>query len=157
MTSLSVDTSNEDLFKPYEPKLLPNGKHTFEVANNLAVTKAKPPSENSIIKIEARCVDNDDNKGAVVFENIVIIADASTEKGMKSKKINEGRLAQFTVACGVLTEEQIKAGESIPLDQFAEKQFEAISKQRSSTDPNTGQTRLQNGISRYLFEPAKTE
>jgi len=157
MVLVNVDTSNKDLLKPYEPKLLPNGKHLFEVANDLVVSQAKPPSPNQIIKVELRCQDEDDNKGAVVFDNIVLIADDSTTSGKKAKEINEGRIAQFALACGVLTEEQIKAGEGLPLEQFVGRRGEAITKVESSKDANTQQIRQNSKISRYLFEIAKKE
>ena len=153
MSTVKIDTTNEDLFKPYAPPILKNGKHLFEVANDLCVQPTdSPDSSNLVIKVELRCQDEDDDKGKPVYDNIVIIADATTEKGQKAKEINEARLAQFTVACGVLTQEQIKAGEDIPLERFKGQRCDAITKIETSTNPNTGQQQQASKISRYLFE-----
>ncbi|KKM79759.1 hypothetical protein LCGC14_1346630 [marine sediment metagenome] len=126
--TVSIDNSNPDLFKPYEPKLLQNGKHLFEVGTALAITPCKAPSENSMITLEAKCQDEDEFKGETVWERFIFIKDIQTPGQQKSKEITEGRLAQFAVACGVMTEAQIKAGEPIPLDEFLGRKFEAISK-----------------------------
>ncbi len=154
MNTVQIDSSNPDLLKPYEPKLLQNGKHLFEVGTALAITPCKPPSENSMITLEARCQDEDECKGTIVYERFVFIANIQTAGQQKSKEITEGRLAQFTIACGVLDEAQIKAGEAIPLDDFLSRKFEAITKVVSGKD-QAGNAQQQNSIARFLFEPAK--
>jgi len=154
--TVSIDNSNPDLFKPYEPKLLQNGKHLFEVGTALAITPCKAPSENSMITLEARCQDEGECKGTIVYERFVFIANIQTSGQQTSKEITEGRLAQFAVACGVMTEAQIKAGEAIPLDEFLGRRFEAITKVVSGKD-QSGNARQQNSIARFLFEPEKAK
>jgi len=153
MSTVEIDVGNEDLFTPYQPPILANGKHLFEVANDLCLEPSKSAgSSNLVIKVELRCQDEGEDKGKPVYDHFVIISDATSEKSQKAKRINEGRLAQFSVACGVQTQEQIKAGEPIPLDQFAGRRCEAITKMESSTDPATQRVQQSSKISRYLFE-----
>jgi len=152
MGLVEIDTSNEDLFKPYEFKVLPKGKHRFEVANDLVVEPAKS-SDNNVIKVELRCQDEDENKGSVVFDTFVLIENPQTEKHRKSRQINQGRLAQFAVACGVRTKEEIESGKGIPLDEFKGKICDAITRIVPYKDPNTGEAKQSAKIARYLFEP----
>ena len=151
MGIVTIDSNDEDLFKEYKPPILANGKHLFEVAKPLSIEPCGDKG-NSRISIELRCQDEGEDKGKPVFENIIIIADSSTERGLKAKRINEARLAQFTVACGVLTQEQIRAGEDIPLEAFVGTRCYGITKVENSTDPNTGKTKQSSKISRYIFE-----
>ena len=152
--TVQIDSSNPDLFKEYKPKLLPNGKHLFEVGTSLAVVPCKEPSENSMITLEAKCQDEDEFKGETVWERFVFIKNIQTSGQQKSKEITEGRLAQFAVACGVMTEAQIRAGENIPLDEFLGRKFEAITKIVPGKD-QSGHACQQNSIARFLFEPAE--
>lgn len=154
MGTVEVDLGNPDLFKPYEFKVLPAGKHLLEVANELVVAAAAPPSENNVVKVELRCQDEDENKGTVVFENFTLISNPQSEKEITSQKINQGRLAQFTVACGVKTQAEIEAGSGIPLEEFKGKRCEAIIKIESYKDQKTQEDRQRAKVVRYLFEPA---
>ena len=152
MSLVEIDTGNPDLFKTFEFKVLMPGKHLFEVANDLIVEPAQS-SENSVIKVEARCQDEDDGKGAVVWDNFTIIKDAKTEKEIKSKEINQGRLSQFAVACGVRTQQEIRDGKGIPLEGFKGKMFDAITKIEPYKDKNTQEDKTRTKIVRFLFEP----
>jgi len=119
----------DDLFKPHEFPVLPAGKHLLIVANKLFVGDVKDPaSTNKIIALEARCQDEDANKGMVVFDNFLIVTDISTDKQKKTKEIHDAKLAQFVVSCGVLTQAQLKAGEEFDLDDFEGKVFNAVTK-----------------------------
>ena len=158
MSLITIDVSSpEDLFKAPEFKLLPKGKHLFEVANELVVEKAKS-SDNQVIQVEAVCQDEDENKGTHVWDCFVIITNPTSDKQRKAKSINQARLCQFAVACGVRTKEQIENGEGIPLDEFKGVQFEAITKIISQKDPNDLDSegnpieKQRAKISRYLFE-----
>jgi len=152
MGLVEIDTSNPDLFKPMEFKVPPKGKYLLEVGNDLVVEQSKS-SDNHIVKAELRVQDDGEFKGSVIYDNFVIIADTSTEKGRTSKRINEARLCQFAVACGVRTQEEINEGKGIPLDEFKGKVCEAITKVVNYKDPNTDETRTKAAIVRYLFEP----
>jgi len=150
MSMINVDTTNEDLFKPYEFKLMPNGKHSFEVANDLELVPSQS-SHNLVIKVELRCAEEGEFKGAVVFDNFTIVKDPQTDKQRASKKINESRLSQFAVACGVCSEKEINATGQIPLELFKGRVCDAIVGTASYTDPNSQEARQKNKISRYLF------
>ncbi len=152
MGILEIDTGNPDLFKPFEFKTLPKGKHLFEVANDLIVEPASK-SDNNVVKVELVCQDEDDNKGTRVFDTFTIITDTSTDKGRKAQAINQGRLSQFAVACGVKTQAEIREGSGIPLEEFKGKCCEAITKVVPYTDPATQESKTKGQIVKYLFEP----
>lgn len=116
----------EELFKAPEFPVLPAGKHLFLVANQMEIVETSGDVPKDMIKIEARCQDEDDNKGMVVFDNILIIASATTDKEIMAKKIHDAKLAQFVCACGVKTEAQIKAGEEFDIDDLNGKYFNAV-------------------------------
>ena len=122
----------EDLFKPMEFPVLPQGKHLFIVANKLEITVVEE-SGNDLIKLEARCQDEDDNKGTVVFDNFIIVKDPQTDKHRKGQKMHQAKFAQFVAACGVATPEEIAAGVEFDLDDFEGKVFQAVS--RVSMEP----------------------
>lgn len=115
----------DELFKSDYP-VLAAGKHLFVVANRLEVTQSA--SGKDMVKLEARCQDEDEGKGLPIFENFLIISTPVDEKEAQAKKIHDARFAQFTAACGVASVEDIKAGKDIDLDEFYEKPFEAVTK-----------------------------
>jgi hypothetical protein len=160
MGTVEVDLGNPNLYKPMEFKTLPKGKHTFEVANDLVVEPAAS-SGNNVIKVELVCQDEGEEKGSRCWDNFTLVTDASTEKGRKAKEINQARLVQFALACGVRTKEQIAAAEGIPLEEFKGTQCEAITKVESYKDPNDldndGNPKIKTRpkIVRYLFEVAE--
>lgn len=160
MGLVEVDVGNPDLFKAYEARILPKGPHLFEVANDLIVEPAKS-SDNNIINVELRCQDEDENKSTPVWDIFTLVTNAQGEKAIKSKAINEARLAQFAVACGVRTQAQIEAGEGIPLHEFKGCRCNAITKVEIKPDPTTldeeGQPvqRKRARIVRYVFEEGK--
>lgn len=152
MGLVQIDTGNPDLFEPPVFKQLTPGKHLFEVVNDLVVeATAKADSKNNIVKMEAVCQDEDENKGRKVWDNFLIVEDVTTEKGQMSRKINQAKLCQFTVACGVRTQENIKTNGDIPLDEFKGKRFEAITKQTSYINA-AGEKKDKSEIVRYLFD-----
>lgn len=116
----------EELFKAPEFPVLPAGKHLFLVANQMELKDSKDGIP--MLPIEARCQDEDDNKGMVVFDNFMLYTSitANTDKLIMAKKINDAALAQFVCACGVKTEAQIKAGEEFDIDDINGKYFNAI-------------------------------
>ncbi len=157
MGVLKIDVSNPDLFKTFDFKVMTPGKHLLEVANDLEIVSCKPPSENSIIKVELVCQDEDDNKGARAWENLVIINNPTTEKQVKAVKIQQSKLCQFAVACGVITKDEIEAGGNIELGLFKGTRCEAITRVETSTDASGKSTGKQNTrIVRYLFESEKS-
>ena len=151
MGMIEIDTGNPDLFKPMEFKVCSKGKHLFEVANDLVVEPSKS-SDNNLISAQLKCLDDGDDKGATVFDRFVLMADTTTEKGRKAQQINQGRLCQFAVACGILTQEEIKNGSGIPLDKFKGSTCEAITKVCLNTDPNTDEQKQRAEIVKYIFE-----
>ncbi len=153
MSLVEIDTgSGDDLFAPPTFQQLTPGKHLFEVANDLVVEEVKKAeSDNNVINLEAVCQDEDENKGRKVWDRVLIISDNTTEKGQIAQKINQAKLCQFTVACGVLTQDQIKSGSKIPLDEFKGKRFEAITKQGTYKD-TSGAEKTKSEIVRYLFD-----
>ena len=154
MTLINITpTESEDLFAPPEFPVLSPGRHTFVVANDLKV-ETKEETGNGVIKVEARCQDEDENKGIPVFDNIVIINNPMKDKDFTAKSIHDKKLAQFTVACGVLTKEQVEAGEGINLAEFKDKMFLAVS--GVETQKYQGRDVKRSCISRYLFEPDDT-
>lgn len=126
MALISITTDDPDALDraPVFP-VLPSGKHLFVVANRLEVTQSE--KGNDVIRLEARCQDEDDNKGMVVFHNFVFIKDPVTDGQKKSLEINNGQFAQFTAGCGVATMAHIKAGGKYDLDDFEGKFFNANS------------------------------
>ena len=129
LISIQSDTP-DDLDKTFEYPVLPGGKHVFVVANDLELTPvmSDPDSTNMVIKLEARCQDEDENKGIAVFDNFVIVTNPVTDKQHKTKTIHDAKLAQFVAACGVLTMEQLKNNEPFDLADFKDKVFNAESK-----------------------------
>ena len=98
MGLLSIDTSNLDELldqKPLEP--VPSGKYCCEVENDLKI-EASSSSDNQIIKVELRILDDGEYKGRKVFDNLVL---GSTPE---VKKTCEWKIAQFLAACGVAKE-----------------------------------------------------
>lgn len=115
----------EELFKAPEFPVLPAGKHLFLVANQIEI--ADSSTGIPMIKLEARCQDEDENKGMVVFDNFLLYKSAITDNEITSKKINDAAFAQFVAACGLKTPEQIKAGEQFDTEDLNGKYFDAES------------------------------
>jgi len=159
-----VSDTAEELFDPFEYPVLPPGKHLFIVANALETKPASDPaSTNLVIGIEARCQDEDGNKGMVVFDNIVIVTDDSTSKAKKTKEIHDKKLAQFVAACGVLTPDEIKSGTEFDLADFKDKPFQAESKTAMEKvyppeldAAGNEKKALKASIKQYLFDPTVT-
>ena len=157
LINITSESGNaEDLFKQPEYPVLPAGKHLFVVAKKIEITQSE--KGNDVIKAEFRCQDEDENKGMVVFENFVFINDLQTDGQRKSLEINQARFSQFTVACGVATVAQIKAGEDFDLDDFETKVFSAVSmvklEDTQELDPATGKAikKPKASIKQFLFE-----
>jgi len=117
----------EELFKAPEFPVLPAGKHLFLVANQMEITQTNTDPPKDQIRLEARCQDDDESKGMVVFDGFLLYKDAITDKEITSKKINDAALAQFVCACGVLTVDQMKAGEEFDIEDLNGKFFNAES------------------------------
>jgi hypothetical protein len=159
LLSVSLDDPNE-LFKPPEFPVLPPGRHGFALSEKLVITDSKTEgSSNKVVKISAKCTDDDENKGSMVWDNIVIVTDLSTDKAKKTHEISQKKLAQFTVACGIATKEEVQEqGYQVDLDRFeVGTEFEAMSNVKTSKNPTTGQEQQTAGIKRYLFEPEEGE
>jgi len=129
MSLIKITPENpEDLSKPPEFPVLPAGKHLFVVANSLEITQSRGEDPKNMIMLEARCQDDDVNKGMVVFDCFLLIDQATDEKSATSKKIHDVKLAQFVCACGVSTMEDLKAGKEFDFSDCNGKFFNAESK-----------------------------
>ena len=159
LINITSDSGDSDaLFKDPEFPVLPAGKHTFVVANKLAVIDSSTGTSD-LIKAEFRCQDEDANKGMGVFHNFVFIKDPQTDGQKKSREINQAEYAQFVVSCGVATEAQVKAGENFDLDDFETKVFEAVSVVKLENTQEIGEDgkpkkAQKASIKKFLFEPA---
>ena len=149
---LKVDITNPDLFKEYKVKVLTPGLHTFEVGNDVVVTKCKEPSVNSMINLEAICQDEDEFKGSKVFDRILILANPQTDGQLKSKAINEARLVQLMMSCGIMTQEEVEAGADIELELLKGCTFQATTTVGTSKNQTTGVEKPITVIENYKFE-----
>ena len=145
MASIKIDTSNPELLAQPEYKIPTPGVYTLEVANDLKVENAKK-SNNKVVKIELRIVDDGEFKGNRVFDNLVISQDPET------RKKTEWKTAQLTVACGVLTPEQLKAGEEIDLSLFKGRACRATIGVKVSHNPVTDEDEKRAFVKQYMFD-----
>ena len=148
---IEVDVTNPDLFVPYEYKVLPPGKHLFEVGEDVVVGPCAAPSKNEKFTVVAVCQDEDENKGTKVFDNFVLIKNPTTEGQRTAIKINQSRLCQLVVACGILTQEDIMGGAQIDLTALRGCTFDAVTKVGSYKKDN--ETIPKAEIVKYLFQP----
>lgn len=129
MALLNITPLNpDDLDAPSEFPVLSSGKHLFVVAKPLEIRETSGNSPKNMFTLEARCQDDDENKGIPVFENFLIISHPISDKETISKKINDAKLAQFVASTGMKTMEQLKAGEQFDLNDLFEKNFQAETK-----------------------------
>jgi len=161
MSLVEVDIGNPDLFKVMSFRTISAGKHLFEVENDVVVEPAKS-SDNNVIKVTLVCQDEDENKGSKVWDNFTIVENPQTQKQLTSQKINQARLCQFAVACGITTQADIEAGGGVNLSLLKGSRCEAITKMEPYSDLNEldgdGKPVIkQRGkVVRYLFKPQKT-
>lgn len=126
LISITADDP-ESLSEKRSFPLITPGKHLFVVANKPVIEPvSSEDSTNQIIKIDAVCQDEDENKGRHVFENIIIVTDLSTEKQKTTKAINDPRLAQFIAATGLKTMDEIKARAEFDVSETEGKFFQAV-------------------------------
>jgi len=164
MTLVKITTENpEDLFKSPEFPVLPAGRHLFVVANELEVSQSSGDDPKDMIKLEARCQDEDENKGVPVFDNFLVIASPRNDKEETAKKIHDAKLAQFVVACGVKTREELSQGMEFDLAELNGKFFQAISKvslvnvyPEELDEHGKPKKVARASIKQYLFEPETT-
>ncbi len=139
MAVVNIDATNPDNFQARKP--LPAGKYVFEIANDLVVTQAKPPSVNKLIKVELRCADEGEQKGRVVFDNIVL-----TKKA-------EFKLCHLVLAADSQSKDDMANGIDLELLKGCMVEAE-ISLEPPRKDPITGQMYDEsNRVKRYCFEP----
>jgi hypothetical protein len=145
---IKVDVTNPDLFKPPEFRVLKPGLHTFVVAK---IGKFEPAQKGSnlVCKAEFRCQDDGDEKGLVVFENFVLIQDTSGEKAKTARRLNQQRMVQLCLACGVTTKDQVAATSEIPLLSCENQFFKAESNVQTKKYMGEEQTRAK--IRKYVF------
>lgn len=72
MSIVKIDASNPANFK--EKRLIEPGEYVFEIAN-IKADKAKETG-NSVLKVEMRCQDNGEFRGAPVFDSITLTKNA---------------------------------------------------------------------------------
>ena len=149
MGLVNIDVSNTDELLQ-QGRVIPNGRYRFEIAKELVVKPCNEPSTNSKVEIELRCLDDGNVKGAVVFFRIKLVKDEKTDgKAVTTRKINAAKIAQLTIAAGVMTKQELKdSGGNIPLDAFKGKVVEAT----ITTAPAQGGYAAKNEVGRYLFK-----
>jgi hypothetical protein len=147
MESIKVDVSNPDLFKPPEFKVLPPGIHLFAVSELTGPAPAKE-GPNLVIKCDFRCQDEDDNKGLAVFENLVIVTETPNAKAVTARDLNQRRMVQLCLACGVTTQQQIEETGELPIMQCAGQFFKAQTGVRTKKYQGEDQTKAY--IKKYL-------
>ncbi len=142
MAVVNVDAANPANFQTRKP--IPASRYVFEIANDLVVTKAKPPSVNNVVKVELRCRDEGPHLGSVVYDTITLTPKA------------EFKLCHLVLAAGTQTQDDMTNG--IELDLLKGSIVEAdIILQPARTDPATGaQYEESNRVKRYIFEPEDT-
>lgn len=126
MPLIKITTDDpEELFKAPEFPVLPAGKHLMLVANQMEIKDSN--SGIPMIPLEARCQDDGEGKGMVVFDNFMLYTSetANTPNLITAKKINDAALAQFVCACEILTVDQMKAGEEFDIEDLNGKYFNA--------------------------------
>ncbi len=136
MTIVRIDASNESNFRTR--KIMPAGRYTFEIANDPVVSKAKT-SDNNVVSIELRCIDEGEYRGSAVFDNIPI-----TPK-------TEFRLCHLVLAAGSQTKEEMQA-DGIDLSLLRGKVVEAeVGIEPPSVSPTGRRFGERNRIERYIF------
>lgn len=115
----------DDLFKAPEFPVIAAGKHLFAVANELEISQSRGEDPKNMIKLEARCQDEDENKGIPVFDNFLLIRTPRNDKEETAKRLQDAKLAQFVAACGVKTRSEIEAGADFDLNDFYQRNFMA--------------------------------
>lgn len=127
MTLIKITADDpEDLFKAPEFPVLPAGTHLFLVANQMEIIDSS--GGIPMIKLEARCQDDGEGKGMVVFDNFMLYTSetANTEKLLMAKKINDAALAQYVCACGLLTVDEMKASKEFDIVDLNGRSFNAV-------------------------------
>lgn len=154
----------EDLSKPPEFPVLPAGNHLFLVANALEITQSQGDDPKNMIMLEARCQDDSEDKGMVVFDCFLLIDQATDEKSATSKKIHDAKFAQFVCACGVSTMEDLKAGKEFDFSDCNGKFFNAETKvslvdvyPQELDENGKAKKAPRASIKKYLFEGKEEE
>lgn len=157
MSTVNVDVSNPDIFEPSSFRLATPGQKVLEIANDLKLEPCKEPSENSIVKIELRIIDDGDEKGIKVFDQIIVWPEGASlsEKQKKGQTINQQRLVHLTMASEVKTKEELAVDGSIPLENFKGRAVKAYVGVTTYKNQN-GEDVKKNVISRYLFKKGAT-
>ena len=137
---LSVDVTNPDLLKKRTFEPVPTGTYACEVENDLVVTDSKS-SNNKIVKLELRVLDDGEFKGRKIFDNLIIATDPEV------KKKTEWKIAQFAIACGVCTKDTLN---EIDLEMFKGTTCEV--KVGVKTEAYQGETKAKNVVKEYLFD-----
>jgi hypothetical protein len=163
MGLIKITTEKPDeLFKAPEFPVLSAGIHSFVVANDLKVTQTKGDVPKDIIKLEARCQDEGAEKGMAVFDNFMLITTTTDEKSEQAKKIHDAKLAQFIVACGVMSAVDVASGKEFDLADLKGKIFQAETKvglvdvyPEELDDAGKPKKVARASIKKYLFDGSK--
>ena len=171
MTLIDITTDNpEELLASPDFPVLPSGVHLFTVANKLTVEQTSTDPPKDMVRVELRCQDEDENKGMPIFDQFLFVSQAlidaepdavKQEKLVKTRAINNRAWAQFLLACGVKTEEQVKAGDlSVELDDLFERTLQAKTKVTMENvypeelgDDGKPKKAARARVAKYLFKP----
>ena len=138
MSIVKIDASNTGNFQAR--KILPKGRYSFEIANDLVVAKAKN-SANNKVDVELRCTTEGDCRGAVVYDVIAI-----TQK-------TEWKLCHLVMAAGTQSEEDVKMN-GVDLSLLKGATVEAdIDVEGPSKGADGKQYNEKNRVARYVFSP----
>ena len=151
--TIKVDVGNEDLFKPPEFPTITPGIHAFAVASIGDWEPSKTDgSTNLVLQVDLRCQDDEveENNGLACFENFVLVTEVTDQKSATTKKMNEQRMAQFCLSCGVTTQQQILETGELPI-KACEGQF-LKAQTGIKINEYQGEKTPKTYVKKYLFE-----
>ncbi len=149
-------TIGDDTFEPRSFDPAPPGVYVCSVTGKdgkypLEITQGKD-SSSIFIPTELRIESNADGsetkeKGKRIFENIVLKKkDGSPNDG------GQKQLVQFALACGVITEEQVRNKQGIDLNAFGPETRLRVDVNVKNEKDQHGNEQLRNHVKNYLWK-----
>lgn len=146
MATIKLNTQNpEELLKGREP--IDSGVYLCEVEGPMKIENAQK-SNNKIVPIILRVLNNGEFKGRKIFDRLIIGATPEIQDKV------EWKIVQFAVATECYTAEELQT-EDIELDSFigAQVSVEVEKVNSEYTDPVTGdfKSTVKNEVKRYII------
>jgi len=147
MSLIDIDTSNEELLKKpvYEPA--PASIYQFAVANKTLKVEKSKSSENMMVVVELRCIDD------------IPYGNGKNTKGLKIKEYmvltDEGKwkLAQFAKACGIESVDgKLDLDDFIGAECSASIKIEAYKKEETVDGVLQEVTKYSNRLDEFVWE-----